>query len=288
MIPDELRLRARRLAGAALPEPLVRALRRRRMERYEPRVVTHRYAGLELQILLNDPLGERWYDADWPDLDELPELPILQRHGLAPGARVFDLGAHQCILALVLARIVGESGSVVAVEAGAHNVRTAERNRELNDASNMTILHAAAGDGTTSTLQFVEDLNGRVEDRPNGGRRGVVEVPAVSVDGLAERFGQPDVVVIDVEGFEHRVLAGARKTMAAGKAAFFVEVHVGCGLEQSNGSLADVLSQFPPDRYELLAASEWTEEYVQLEHASDVTRARFFLIGVPARAADGH
>jgi FkbM family methyltransferase len=252
------------------------------VNRYQPRVVRHRYAGFELQVLLNDPMAEQWYDTGWPDLSDIPELPLLQRHGLAPGARVFDLGAHQCVLALILARLVGDSGSVVAVEAGAHNVRVAERNRELNGASNLTILHAAAGDGASSTLPFVEDLNGRVDDRPNGRGPGLVEVPAVSVDGLAARFGQPDVVVIDVEGFEHRVLAGARATLAAAKAAFFVEIHVGCGLEQSHGSLGDVLSQFPPHRYELLAARDWTDEYVRLEDALDVTRGRFFLIGIPA------
>jgi FkbM family methyltransferase len=264
MITDEFRLRARRLAAAALPEPGFRALRRRRVatmvDRYQPRVVTHRYASIDLQVLLNDPLAERWYDADWPELAELPELAALQRHGLAPGARVFDLGAHQCVLALVLARLVGDSGSVVAVEAGGHNVRVAERNRHLNGASNLTILHAAAGDGAMSTLRFVEDLNGRVEYRLKGRARGVVEVPAVSVDGLAATFGPPDAVLIDVEGFEHRVLAGATATLAAG-AAF------------SSSRCTSVVGSS-----RRVARSD---DYVPLDEAADVTGDRFFLMAIP-------
>src|SRR5688572_27418763 len=99
MIPDEFRLRARRMVGAALPEPLFRALRRRRVaamvDRYPTRVVTRRCGGVELKVLLGDPLAERWYDLDWP---ALPEFELLRHHGLGPGARVLDLGAHQGVV----------------------------------------------------------------------------------------------------------------------------------------------------------------------------------------------
>jgi FkbM family methyltransferase len=292
MIPDELRLRARRLAGAALPEPLFRVLRRRRVaamvDRYPTHVVTRRCGGVELKVLLGDPLAERWYDLDW---DALPEFELLRGHGLGPGARVLDLGAHQGVVALILASLVGDTGEVVAVEAGAYNARIAERNRDLNGASNLTILHAAAGDGATPTLSFFEDLNGRILDRPRVQGRGVVEVPAVSVDGLAARYGRPDVVVIDVEGFEHRVLAGAVGTLAAARSSFMVEVHAGCGLERLHGSVSEVLARFPAERYELFVAPHLPDRtFVSLQQGKQVTGDRFFLVAVPARvpgAADG-
>ncbi len=47
----------------------------------------------------------------------------------------------------------------------------------------------------------------------------------MTIDGLASRFGLPDVVLIDVEGYESHVLAGAANTLALGATDFLVEIH---------------------------------------------------------------
>jgi tRNA A58 N-methylase Trm61 len=53
---------------------------------------------------------------------------------LKAGARVFDLGAHQAVVALMLSQLVGHEGEVIALEAERHNFEVAERNRKLNAA----------------------------------------------------------------------------------------------------------------------------------------------------------
>ena len=69
-------------------------------------------------------------------------MPFSQRHGLDHGALVFDLGAHQCLIAMMLAKQVGPKGRVVAVEANRHNVSVARRNIALNRVDNVTVTHA--------------------------------------------------------------------------------------------------------------------------------------------------
>jgi tRNA A58 N-methylase Trm61 len=84
-------------------------------------------------------VAKEWYDKDW---DLPPEMAFLAGHGLDQGALVFDLGAHQCLIAMMLAKQVGPQGHVVAVEANRHNVSVARRNVALNRVDNVTVTHA--------------------------------------------------------------------------------------------------------------------------------------------------
>ncbi len=276
--PPSVTQLARTGARHMLPNAIYRLCRQRliarRISRFTRRQVTHSYGATTLTVELADSLAEAWYDHDWP---ALPELERLREHGLVPGARVFDVGAHQGVLALMLADAVGPSGRVVAVEAEPHNARLAERNRALNAARNLEVVHAA-GAAVSGSLLFEESLDGHVAD--DGKRWGRVEVPAVTVDELAARFGSPDVVLVDVEGFEGEVLAGAARTIAAGRTTFFVEVHVGEGLDRPP---AEIVACFaPPYRILVAPASGETDLFVAYDPATNTLRGRFFLIAVPA------
>ncbi len=270
---------AKALARTALPAPLYRLYRKRRVamliDRYENRQVTHSYGGARLTIELADGPSEPYYDRDWG----MPaEIEHARSRGLAPGALVFDLGAHQGVVALMLASIVGPEGRVIALEADPHNARMAERNRVLNGAANLEIVHAAAAEAT-GTVLFTGGLNGQVEDRRArwGARWGRLEVPALSVDDLAERHGPPDVVLIDVEGYEHHVLAGATATIAAAATTFLVEVHVGCGLHVPPARIA----RFFDSRYGVEVAAQGGATFERYEPSSPILHDRFFLTAAP-------
>jgi FkbM family methyltransferase len=266
---------------AVFPKPLWNRLRMLRMRytraSFRRRRVRHRYGGYELEVELVDPMGAGWYDHDHP---ELPEIALLKQYGLRPGARVFDIGAHQCVVALVLSKTVGPQGFVLAVEASPENCEAGEQNRKLNGADNCRILHAA-GAAKSGTLTFNRGTNGQVDD--GSGEWGQITVDAYSVDDLADRFGAPDVLFIDVEGFECELLRGAQKTLA-GRPDCFVEVHVNAGLEKFGGSVSEVLSLFPAG-YEFYAAVPDTP-FAPFKEDSAMLRDRFFLVAIPAQRAD--
>ncbi len=265
---------------AVVPKPLWNRLRVLRMRysraSFRRRRVRHNYGGFELQVELVDPMGAGWYDHDHP---ELPEIALLKQFGLRPGARVFDIGAHQCVVALMLSKTVGPDGFVLAVEASPENCEAGEQNRKLNAADNLRILHAA-GAAQSGTLVFNRGTNGQVDD--GTGEWGQIKVEAYSVDDLADRFGVPDVLFIDVEGFECELLRGAQKTLA-GRPDCFVEVHVNAGLEKFGGSVSQVLSLFPAG-YEFLAATP-DSSFSPLEEGAPVLLDRFFLVAIPTQRA---
>lgn len=273
-MPPSLRTVVRR----AVPYSLYRRYRRRKIAsliaNYEPHDVEHDYGGHALRIHLADPLAEGWYDHDW---EEQEIIKFLRERGvLVPGATAFDLGAHQAVVALLLARHVGEMGQVVAVEAERHNARIAEINRELNSADNLTVLHAAAA-ATEGSARFAEGLNGVIDQRTSSRSS---TVPAVTVDSLAEQFGTPNLVFIDVEGYEGEVLRGARGTLANGSTSFAVEVHATIGdYGDSPASVADHFVDF--ERY---VAREDDEPLISLK--GPVLSGRFFLVAIPRRLAD--
>ena len=250
------------------------------IRRFRPRVVHHTYGGFPLAVQLADPLARGWYDADWP---LPPELELLGRHRLVGGATVFDLGAHQGIVALMMARMVGPPGRVVAVEPSAHNVMMMRKNVELNEARNVDVVEAAAAE-RAGTLVFNLGINGQADDGRGGWGR--VEVAATTVDDLAREFGPPDVLFLDVEGYECQVLRGAARTLA-GRPDCCVEVHSGIGLERLGGSVAEVLGHFPESSYDRWVAPEAAPAFRRLSAAEPPPSGRFFLVATALEAERG-
>ncbi|MHB8470287.1 MAG: FkbM family methyltransferase [Gaiellaceae bacterium] len=211
----------------------------------------------------------------------LEEIELLRRHRLREGALVFDLGAHQGIVALVLAAAVGPRGRVIAVEASAHNSAIAALNCAENDAPNISVVAAAVGE-RSGTIDFGQGLNGRVAGY--GGDWGRVSVRAVTVDELGHEFGFPDVVFVDVEGWEQHVLRGASETLRR-RPDWFVEVHAGGTLEAAGSSVDGVLAFFPGEEFELVASSE-NRGFRPLDRSAP-PQERFLLVALPRESRVG-
>ncbi len=158
-----------------------------------------------------------------------------------PGDHVLDLGANIGVHALALAQTVGPTGRVTAVEPQRYCFQLLCANMTANQLTHVDCLRAAVGDVPGTCSVPVLDPT----TRHNAGATTVsVEAPAaqaeesvplITVDGL--QLGRCDLIKIDTEGFEDRVVLGAARTIAAHLPLLYIEVHDREKLQRLIGTL---------------------------------------------------
>lgn len=268
------------LAKTIIPTKIWAQLRlakqRKTISNFKQYQVMRNIAGHKLSIMIADPLGQGWYDKDWP---KLPEVEFLKQHTLKPGARIFDLGAHQGIVAQVLGKEVSPGGKVLALEANSHNAKVAKENVKLNKSeSTVEILHAAISHEMGEII-FNEGLNGKVDD--GSGEWGQVKTKALTIDHLCKEYGTPDLIFLDVEGFEINALKGSEKTFPSVK-SWFIEVHSDYQLQSFGSKPEDVIAKFPADSYQRFVGNDDQKAFVPYNETThkDFIQKRFFLIAI--------
>ncbi|MDQ3675187.1 MAG: FkbM family methyltransferase, partial [Actinomycetota bacterium] len=160
-----------------------------------------------------------------------PQVQEALRRCLPRGGTFVDVGAHVGYLTLIAARLVGPSGSAVAVEPVPANANAIRRNAALNGFANVRVIEAAAAarSGEAELITVADTLWTRlasVGEHPLECRRSSVRT--VALDDLLESgelAAVPDVVKIDVEGAEIDVVEGMRGLLARGRTTVICELH---------------------------------------------------------------
>jgi FkbM family methyltransferase len=141
------------------------------------------------------------------------------------GGTVLDVGANIGLFTFLAAALVGENGRVHAFEP---NPPTFDRLRTAAGAARQVTLHAIAlsDEPGVGTLDLQPDHFGATALRTDDS--GDASVVVSTVDSIAERegLGDVDLMKIDVEGEEERVLRGADALVRGGRVAhMIVEMH---------------------------------------------------------------
>jgi FkbM family methyltransferase len=142
-----------------------------------------------------------------PDYN-LEELDFL-RARTPPGGVFVDVGANVGTYAMVLARHVGSSGKVVAVEP--HPVTHARLafNRAASGTTRVVLVAAAAGPSDGELMIETDGDNLGASHVVSGERAGnAIKVPSLRLQRILDDcdVDHVDALKIDVEGFEDRVL----------------------------------------------------------------------------------
>jgi FkbM family methyltransferase len=151
---------------------------------------------------------------------------------LAPGMVCVDIGANIGFFTMLCASRVGGTGKVIAFEPNPENVELIHRSIDANGFRHVTVHQVAVADredefhldwhvNTMHSNTAVQAASSPTSMRTDSGE--AVKVRSVVIDHVLENESRVDVVKIDVDGWEARVLRGMATLVERHRPVLFTE-----------------------------------------------------------------
>ena len=159
-----------------------------------------------------------------------PEVMSTVSRLLKPGDTAIDVGAHIGLYTLLMGKRVGETGKVYAFEPASQSFAAVVEHVRLNRLMDIIEVHQLlVGDKMGTQLFFEDGIKGT--NRVGGSSFDdsgtiVVERQTIKLDDfLSSEGGLPNLIKIDVEGYELKVMLGLEKTIEASRCKIVCEMH---------------------------------------------------------------
>jgi FkbM family methyltransferase len=181
-----------------------------------------------------------------------PILTSLLKRLTQPGDCVLDVGAHVGYYTVLLGRLTGPGGRVLAVEPDPDNARLLRENVALNGLQDIVrVAETAAGSQPGSATLYRVQVGNRGDNRlyanpqghPDDNRLPLV-ISVTPLDDLIAGWPHVDLIKMDVQGYECHVLTGLRETLDAHPSVIVVSEFWPRGLVQAGTSPGAMLDEF--------------------------------------------
>lgn len=222
-----------------------------------------------------------------------PHIQLLFKKMIKQGWTALDIGANVGIHSLLMSQLVGEQGSVYAFEPVSYNLQRLNLNRYLNGSSNLNIIPFGVGEKNENSTFHEVDVNSF--DLGNSSlvlNEYLSTLPPSSIskktismisldDFCSKNLIVPNIIKIDIEGFEYFALKGAKNTLDKYTPILILEYNSErinfIGLD--NTKFKEILAPHY-DCYEILPKTD-IEEYFSLEYFDFKRNISSYLLCVP-------
>lgn len=168
---------------------------------------------LTIRVLQGSLRGKKWIKGSgnngyWLGTYEFENQEAILKN-LGKGFYILDIGAHVGFYTLLFSDAVGPDGKVVSFEPSLKNFNVLKRHMVINKCENVRLVNKAVSDISGAGFLF----EGESSFTNHLGEKGV-GVEITTIDEWCENEGfAPNLIKIDVEGFEPNVLTGGRMTI---------------------------------------------------------------------------
>lgn len=182
---------------------------------------------------------------------------------IEPSWVVMDVGANIGATVLVFSRLAN-MGKIFGFEPNKKSFTRLRENISLNPRYNITTHNVGLGEREEQVQLFVIDetnpgmnriLNESVAETKKL-KSETVQIKRLDDFIVLENLQQVDVVKIDVEGFEHKVLNGAIKILTSFRPVLFIEIN-NDNISQNGSSAKELVTMLMQLGYQIFIAEPW-------------------------------
>ncbi len=169
----------------------------------------------------------RYVSGYWTGVYEMPIQRALSRE-LKEGDTFYDVGANAGFFSILAARLVGLKGRVFAFEPLPENIESVQEQFSINSLGQCALIPKAVGgqSGTALLLLAENSSMARIAGDQETRAEKSLTVPTITLDEFVQADAPPDLIKIDVEGFETEVLLGAERLINSPNAPrLLIELH---------------------------------------------------------------
>ena len=176
------------------------------------------------------------------------DITLFVHNILQKGDVFIDVGAHGGLYTILASKKVGSKGQVISVEPNPENLKFLKANIKLNKLENVCIIPKAADEIKRKIALFYrsEDTALTSTSRRTKSSK-CIEVETTTLDHITERFDSIKMIKIDTEGYDMKVLRGAKRTLL--KSHYLVVEQNTSDIVESLVSSSFDLSLSTPSRY---------------------------------------
>jgi FkbM family methyltransferase len=186
-------------------------------------------------VIVRDIQGSRMY-LDIRDKGVSRELALMSirealftqelQGALKEGDCVVGIGANIGYYSLMEARLVGPRGKVYAIEPVPHNMQLLEDSIRLNNYGNIETFRLAIGRSNGISTLYLSDHPNWCSLYPPRKIIGQINIEVASLDSFLKDRRRPDLIRMDVEGYEYEILMGMRGLLESNiPLKLFIEFH---------------------------------------------------------------
>lgn len=140
------------------------------------------------------------------------------KNKIEEGWTVLDIGANIGYPSLLLSKLVGKKGKVIAFEPDDNNIQMLKKNIKANNSRNITVVPMAVSDHTgDGTLYISDSHSGDHRIYFSDEKRKTQNIKIISLDDYFKSKNRIDFIQMDVQGAEELVFAGMKKVLSENK-----------------------------------------------------------------------